>query len=245
MNIIIPLGGLGKRFADEGFKNPKPLIKIDEKPMILWAIESLGTSGNYIFILRKSFGSDRIREVLENTVKGCKIIEIDYLTEGPASTCLLAKEFINNDEELIIANCDQIMWWNGDYFINSVRNSRYDGVIVTYYANTSKNSYAKINQHGDVVEVKEKEVISNISLNGIHYWKRGKSFVYSAEQMIFKNDRAINGEFYIGPSYNYMIKNQERVGIFHIPETQHNAVGTPDDLREFLRKKKQSETTQY
>ena len=120
MNIIIPLGGLGKRFADEGFKNPKPLIKIDEKPMILWAIESLGTTGNYIFILRKSFGSDRIKEVLEQTVKGCRIIEIDYLTEGPASTCLLAKEFINNEDELIIANCDQIMWWNGDYFINSV-----------------------------------------------------------------------------------------------------------------------------
>lgn len=242
MNIIIPLGGLGKRFADEGFKNPKPLIKIDEKPMILWAIESLGVSGRYIFILRKSDGYEQIKSVLETNVKDCIIQEIDYLTEGPASTCLLAKEYVNNDEELIIANCDQIMWWNGDYFIKSIRSSSYDGAIVTYYANTSKNSYARIDQSGNVVEIKEKEVISNISLNGVHYWKRGKSFVSSAEAMISNNDRAINGEFYIGPSYNYMIKNKESVGIFHISECQHNAVGTPDDLREFLRKKKQSES---
>ena len=242
MNIIIPLGGLGKRFADEGFKNPKPLIKIDEKPMILWAIESLGVSGRYIFILRKSDGYEQIKNVLETNVKDCIIQEIDYLTEGPASTCLLAKEYVNNDEELIIANCDQIMWWNGDYFIKSIRSSSYDGAIVTYYANTSKNSYARIDQSGNVVEIKEKEVISNISLNGVHYWKRGKSFVSSAEAMISNNDRAINGEFYIGPSYNYMIKNNESVGIFHISECQHNAVGTPDDLREFLRKKKQSES---
>lgn len=242
MNIIIPLGGLGKRFADEGFKNPKPLIKIDEKPMILWAIESLGVSGRYIFILRKSDGYEQIKSVLETNVKDCIIQEIDYLTEGPASTCLLAKEYVNNDEELIIANCDQIMWWNGDYFIKSIRSSSYDGAIVTYYANTSKNSYARIDQSGNVVEIKEKEVISNISLNGVHYWKRGKSFVSSAEAMISNNDRAINGEFYIGPSYNYMIKNNESVGIFHISECQHNAVGTPDDLREFLRKKKQSES---
>lgn len=236
MNIIIPLGGLGKRFADEGFTDPKPLIAIEGIPMILWAINSLGIKGKYIFILRKSEGSDKIKVVLEENVPNCIIKEIDYLTEGPASTCLLVKEYIDNEQELIIANCDQIMWWNGDYFLNAARHKDYDGMIVTYYANTAKNSYARIDRTGYVQEIKEKEIISNISLNGIHYWKHGKDFISSTESMIANNDRAINGEFYIGPSYNYMIKTNKKIGIFHIPECQHNAVGTPDDLREYLRK---------
>ena len=241
MNIVIPLGGLGKRFEDEGFLDPKPLIPIDGKPMIIWAIESLGISGNFIFILRKSPSSDSIKYVIKEHIPDCVIEEIDYLTDGPASTCLVAKSYINNNEKLIIANCDQIMWWNGDYFLNAANHTDYDGMIVTYYANTSKNSYATLDKRGYVSSIKEKEVISNISLNGIHYWKCGKYFVESAEQMIAQNDRAINGEFYIGPSYNYMIKNNKKIGIFHIPEFQHNAVGTPDDLREFTRKNSTNE----
>jgi dTDP-glucose pyrophosphorylase len=236
MNILIPLAGLGKRFSDEGFTDPKPLIKILNKEMILHAIESLQIEGKYIFVIRKSNFSENLKLLLNNNIKNCIVHEIDYLTDGPACTALLMKEYINTDEDLLIANCDQIMWWNGNHFKNCIQNTHYDGMIVTYYSNTPKNSYAKVNRNGDVIQVKEKEVISNISLNGIHYWKHGKDFVSSAEEMIKNNDKSINGEYYIGPTYNYMIKNNKTVGIFHIPDIMHNSVGTPDDLREYLRK---------
>jgi len=78
-------------------------------------------------------------------------------------------------------------------------------------------------------------VISTISLNGIHYWKHGRDFVSSYDKMVENNDRASNGEFYVGPSYNYMIKEGKNIGIYHLPKIQHHAVGTPDDLREYLR----------
>ena len=86
-----------------------------------------------------------------------------------------------------------------------------------------------------VQEIREKQVISNISLNGIHYWRKGSSFVDSAETMIAANDRAPNGEFYIGPSYNHMIKSGQTVGIYHIPNQFHHPVGVPDDLDKFIR----------
>lgn len=236
MNILIPLGGLGKRFADEGFVDPKPLIKLEGKEMILHAIDSLGIDGKFLFVVRKTNYSERLIDILKKAKPNCIVKEIDYLTEGPASSALLMKEYINTDEDLLIANCDQVMWWNGEHFKNCIQNTHYDGMIVTYYSNTPKNSYARLNREGDVVEVKEKEVISNISLNGIHYWKQGKDFIFSAEEMINKKDKSINGEYYIGPTYNYMIKHNKKVGIFHIPDTMHNSVGTPDDLREYLRK---------
>lgn len=236
MNILIPLAGLGKRFSDEGFTEPKPLIKIQNKEMILHAIDSLGINGKYLFVIRKSDFSENLKKILKLHNSDATIMEIDYLTDGPACTALLMKKYINNEEPLVIANCDQIMWWDGEFFIKSINNNVHDGIIVTYYANTPKNSYAKVDRSGRVINIKEKEVISNISLNGIHYWKHGKDFVDSAEEMIAKKDKSINGEYYIGPTYNYMIKNNKRVGIFHIPDVMHNSVGTPDDLREYLRK---------
>jgi len=236
MNILIPLAGLGKRFSDEGFVDPKPLIKIENKEMILHAIDSLGIKGRYLFVIRKSNFSEDLKSLLAKHNDNSVILEIDYLTEGPASTALLMKKYINNNDPLIIANCDQIMWWDSEFFIKSIQNNVHDGIIVTYYANTPKNSYARLDRYGRVVEVKEKEIISNISLNGIHYWKHGNDFVNSAEEMIKEKDKSINGEYYIGPTYNYMIKHNKRVGIFHIPDIMHNSVGTPDDLREYLRK---------
>lgn len=226
------MAGLGTRFSNAGYTIPKPLIDIEGKPMIQQAVESLGFEGRYIFIIQKDHViSERISQVIPNSI----IIEIDYVTEGPASSALLAEEYINNDEELIIANCDQIMWWDPQAVINQIRAMNYDGVVVTYHETTPKNSYAKINRKGRVTKLAEKQVISNISLNGVHYWKKGKFFVESTKSMIEQNIR-FNNEFYVAPTYNQMIENGLLVGIYHIPNEVHNAVGTPEDLNLYFNK---------
>ena len=231
MNILIPMAGLGSRFPEEKFKT-KPLIEINSIPMIIRAVESLDLDGDHLFVIRKSEFSAEIKLVIKNIKKKTNVIEINYQTSGPAETALLFSDLIDLDKELVIANCDQIMEWNSDNFLHNVR--QYDGAVVTYYATTDKNSYARLNKAGEVAEIREKEVISSTSLNGIHYWKRGSDFVKSANEMMHANDRSKNGEFYIGPSYNYMIKNGLRVGIFHITSEMHHAVGDPEDLLKFL-----------
>jgi dTDP-glucose pyrophosphorylase len=231
MNILIPMAGLGSRFPKERFKT-KPLIEINSVPMIIRAVESLDLDGDHFFVIRKSEFSAEIKSVIKSIKKRTNVIEIDYQTSGPAETALLFSDLIDLDKELVIANCDQIMEWNSDNFLHNVR--QYDGAVVTYYATTDKNSYARLNKAGEVAEIREKEVISSTSLNGIHYWKRGSDFVKSANEMMHANDRYKNGEFYIGPSYNYMIKNGLRVGIFHITSEMHHAVGDPEDLLKFL-----------
>jgi dTDP-glucose pyrophosphorylase len=228
------MAGEGTRFPRDTYKIPKPLIQIDGIPMIQRAVESLGLNGTYHFVIRKDSYYDQVCTILHSIFNSPKIISVDETTEGPASSCLLFKDYIDNEDELVIANCDQIMWWDSDLFLTNARYYKYDGLIVTYTTNTTKNSYARINRNGFVQEIKEKQVISDISLNGIHYWRKGKYFVQSTEEMILNNDRAPNGEFYVGPSYNYMIKNGLKVGIHHIPNYQHNSVGVPDDLQKFL-----------
>ena len=72
-------------------------------------------------------------------------------------------------------------------------------------------------------------------MNGVHYWKTGKLFVESAESMIEKNIR-FNNEFYVAPTYNQMLEKGLKVGIYHIPNEVHNAVGTPEDLNLYFNK---------
>lgn len=235
MNILIPMAGLGSRFPSHQYSMPKPLIEVRGKPMIAMAIESLDLDGNYLFVIAKTKFTSLVKDTIQAILpKNSEFIEIDYLTEGPATSALLFKDKINNQSELVIANCDQIMEWNSKNFIHNVR--LYDGAVVTYHTDTIKNSYARLDNKGFVKEIREKEVISNVSLNGIHYWKQGAFFAQSAEKMIQMEDRAPNGEFYIGPTYNYMIQDGLKVGIYHIPNQQHNPVGVPEDLEIYLKK---------
>jgi len=236
MNILIPMAGEGTRFPRDTYKVPKPLIDINGMPMIQVALQSLGLVGTYHFVIRKDSYYDQVCHLLHVIFPNSKIISVDETTSGPASSCLLFRDYINNENELVIANCDQIMWWDPNLFLNTARYYRYDGLVVTYTTSTPKNSYAKIDKMGFVQEIKEKEVISDVSLNGIHYWRKGNYFVQSAESMIECKDTAPNGEFYVGPTYNYMVKQGLKVGIHHIPNYQHNPVGVPEDLNSFLQK---------
>jgi len=231
VNIVIPMAGEGSRFPRDQYL-PKPLIDINGKPMIVRAIESLDIDGQYHFVIRKNEYSEIVKDIISKTVDKPKFVEITKTTQGPACSVLLFKEFINTEDELVTANCDQIMEWSSSLFFHNVQ--LYDGAVVTYYSDTDKNSYVKVNHQGSAVQFAEKEVISNISLNGIHYWKQGKYFVDSAEAMISKDDRAPNGEFYIAPTYNYMISTGKNVGIYHIPNEYHHAVGVPIDLERYL-----------
>ena len=226
------MAGLGSRFPRSQYPT-KPLIDINGKPMIIRAVESLDLTAKYYFVIRKDKSVEEIKQRI-NDIVDCTFIEIDYITEGPAVTSLMCSDLMDKDDELVIANCDQIMEWDSKLFLHNAR--LYDGCIVTYHSDTTKNSYARLDKQGLVVEIKEKEVISNVSLNGIHYWRRTQYFIDSANEMIEANDRAPNNEFYVAPTYNYMIKKGLNVGIFHIPNQQHNAVGTPEDLETYLKK---------
>ena len=236
MNIVIPMAGEGRRFQ-KGDKQTviKPLIDVFGKPMAVRAIETLGIEGRLIFVVQDNEIGYKIIYGISEYYKNYSVYFVHGLTDGPAVSALAAEAAIDNDEDLIITNCDQIMTWDPHAFSVFQKNIDYDGIIVTYFCDTNKNSYARVGKDGLVTEIREKEIISNISLNGIHCWKHGSDFVSSAKEMIEKNDRAINGEFYIGPTYNYLINHGKRVGIYHVPNSYHHAVGIPEDLERYIR----------
>jgi NDP-sugar pyrophosphorylase family protein len=234
MKVLIPMAGRGGRLSE--YEKPKPLIDICGKPMIQRAVESLGIDGEYIFIIREydnKYFNKELRNLLTSLVDSSTIISVDHITDGTACTALLAKNYINNEDSLIVANCDQIMYWESSDFLNAC--AGVDGAVVTYPCTSIKNSYAMVDPNNDqIIRVAEKEVIGKDSLNGIHYWKHGSDFVRSAEQMI-KKDIKVNGEFYIAPTYNELINEGLFITPFRIKRKQHFAIGDPEDLETYVR----------
>lgn len=234
MKVLIPMAGAGSRFATAGYSFPKPLISVknlNDKPMIQVIVDNLNVNAEHIFIVRKEH-SDKynLKQMLGVIAPKCRIVEVDHLTEGAACTTLLAKEFINNDEPLLIANSDQFVEWDSNEFMYSMQGDKIDGGILTFNNTHPKWSYVRLDDNGFVTEVKEKEVISNEATVGIYYWSKGSDYVKYAEQMIAKNVR-VNNEFYVAPVYNEAIADGKKVKIFHINKMW--GLGTPEDLTYF------------
>ena len=115
-------------------------------------------------------------------------------------------------------------------FVHKVNTTKCDGNILTFRNTHPKYSYVKLNEDGNVTEVKEKQVISDIATVGIYYWAKGSDYVKYAEQMIAKNIR-FNNEFYVAPVYNEAIQDGKKVTIFDV---ENWGIGTPEDLNYFL-----------
>lgn len=237
INIVIPAAGQGKRFAEAGYQHPKPLIDINGQPMISIVLDNFKDIGKNIVLMQKGhINKYCVSDILKKEYLNIELIPVDGLTDGAACSVLLAKELINNNNELIIANSDQHISFNHlQNFIDTARMCKVDGSIMTFKSTNIKWSYAKVGEEYKVVEVAEKKVISNHATVGIYYYKHGKDFVRYAEQMIRKNIRT-NNEFYVCPVFNEFILDGKVISIYEILPEDMNGLGTPEDLEIFLKK---------
>jgi len=232
MNVLIPMAGAGSRFAEAGYTFPKPLIEVGNKPMIQVVTDNLNIDAHHIFIVQKEHYEKYNLETVLNLIKpDCTIVQVDGVTEGAACTTLLAKEFINTDTPLVIANSDQFVEWNSNEVLYAFSTEGVDGGILTFQSTHPKWSYAKLDDNGWVCEVAEKQPISTNATVGIYYYARGSDYVACAEQMI-KNDIRTNNEFYVCPVYNELIGNGGNVRIKNIDRMW--GLGTPEDLQNFM-----------
>jgi len=233
MNIVIPMAGAGSRFAQQGYTFPKPLIEVDGKPMIEVVVNNLNIEAHYIFLVqREHYEKFNLKYLLNLIAPDCDIIQLDGITEGAACTTLLAKDLINNDDPLLIANSDQYVEWNSNECLYAFSADEIDGGILTFESHHPKWSYARVGEDGFVAEVAEKKVISNDATVGLYYWKRGSDYVKYTEQMIEKNIR-VNNEFYVCPVYNEAILDNKKIRIKQIERMW--GIGTPEDLNYFLK----------
>jgi beta-phosphoglucomutase-like phosphatase (HAD superfamily)/dTDP-glucose pyrophosphorylase len=233
LNVLIPMAGAGSRFAQQGYTFPKPLIEVHGKPMIQVIVENLNIEANYHFIVQKEhYDKYNLKYLLNLIAPGCTITQVDGLTSGAAVTTLLAREYIDNDQPLLIANSDQFLEWNSNEIMYAFNADSIDAGILTFKATHPKWSYAKLDDNGFVSEVAEKKVISDNATVGVYFWKRGSDYVKYAERMMKNEANRVNGEWYVCPVFNEAIQDGKKVRVKHILKMW--GIGTPEDLNTFL-----------
>jgi len=235
MKIVVPMAGRGLRFAGQGLNTPKPLIPILGRPMIAWALDSLMAlqySSLIFVVLQEHETAFHVSDLLsKNSGSSAQVVLIPEITEGQLCTVLAAREMIHTDEDILIASADTL-----------VRSSLQDdiarrppdcrGIISVASLPGDRWSFARADEHGNVVEVAEKVRISDHASTGLYYFSNGREFVQVSEQMIANGEKT-RGEYYVIPVYQKYIQRGWRVQLSLASEMWD--MGTPEALVAFTK----------
>lgn len=227
MNIVVAMAGAGARFADKGYHLPKPLIPVFGEPMYRHAVRSLPLhlAERLICIIRRGPQSDALRQDIQDTFAAFHpiVVEIDHLTRGQAETLLYARYHIAFHRPILIHNADSAFETQSlaDFPPSA------DGALLLFRGNGKKWSYAAMDEHGLVSQVREKDPISPFASTGTYYFRSSVQMVDLIQDAISREE-TVNGEYYIGPLYNVMAAQGQRIQGIEVDRFIN--FGTPEDL---------------
>lgn len=230
MKILIPMAGLGKRFQEFGYSDPKPLIKIFGDEMIQNVISNLDISSDdeLIIIYNKILEKFNFESLLnfKNSIN-IKFLKLENDTKGATETVFKYLEKINSNEPILIIDCDTIYYEN---IISKCKNTKENKIF--YSINKDKDpiySYIKINNQGLVEEIKEKCKISDNANVGAYFFKSINEFKEYALKLI--NNSNEQNELYISKVYDLMLKDNISIQSEQIKDFY--CVGTPLQLQKY------------
>jgi dTDP-glucose pyrophosphorylase len=232
VKVIVPMAGSDEAFKAKGYTTSKNLIELEGKPLVQHAYENLSQlpDAQFIFIVRKEeVTRHHLAEVLKLLAPQSQVVRAQNSTAGAACTALLAIEHIVPDEELVIANGDQVIQTDLAAIISDFRKRNLDGGTIVFDSVHPRWSYVRLNDEELVREAAEKRPISRNATAGFYYFRRGADFLTSAVALIRK-DASVNGQFYVCPAFNEMILRQMKIGIGRIDRDQYFSFATPQGV---------------
>lgn len=236
MNIIIPIGGIGQRFKDEGYDMPKPLISVLGKPMIYQVINSLqleNTDTVYIVYHNhlKEFNFETLVKFYFPKIN-IKFIPLDYLTKGAAETVLKGLETFTESElndNVLLLDCDTFY---DDNIVSKYKLQSNKNTIFYFNSTDPKPIFSYINIENDrVTKIKEKVKISDNANTGAYGFESGAELKQYCNKVL-----GLDKEVYISCVYEEMLKDNKTIAGSKIDN--FNCVGTPLQLKIYCNKNK-------
>lgn len=243
MANLIPMAGIGSRFAKEGYKLPKALIPVSGVPMIIKVIRNLPQSNKWVFVVRQEHIDEfHIDEVIKGELPHAIIIPVSGTTEGQACTCLLAAPYLDKNEELFIAACDNGYLYDKKRYESLKADRSVSSILWTFTQreNLTRNpkawGWVKLAEDGLTIEnMSVKVPVSDDPFNdhavvATFWFRRARDFIDAADLMIKENHR-INNEFYVDAIPIFLKKLGKRSVIFDVG--LYVGWGTPQDLYDY------------
>jgi len=238
MKIIIPIAG-SINFTDSDFVYPKPLIDINDKPLIEYVINNFSEINDdlkFCFILKQSLCSEfNLDYTLNQLTSNPTIIKLKNQTKGATCSVLMAIDKISMDEEVIIANSDQYFLENINHAISFFRSNHVDGGIITFKSVHPRWSFAIVDENENVLETAEKRPISKNAIAGFYYFKTFKTFIDGAFNSVLNEDY-YNNQIYLSSTINQLILQNKCVKAYQINNDNFISFYTPQKIKEFERR---------
>ena len=240
MKVLIPIVGNDKMSGNTDYM--LSLYEIERKTIFQYVYDFLSPieDAEFIVILRKqdvkNYHFDQIVKLL---IPDVKVVIADGETKGSVCSCLLAIDYIDDDEPIVISSSNQLFVGDTNAIIKEFMEKYYDGGIVTFEDIHPKFSFVRLDENNMVIEAAEKRPISKHATAGFYYFKKGSDFVESAISMISK-DAAVNGKYYLAPVYNEMVLKQKKIGIHSIDRDDYFLLKEKSGIeayRKYLEKK--------
>jgi dTDP-glucose pyrophosphorylase len=237
INLVIPMSGLGSRFSDAGYATPKPLIPVHGVEMFKLVILNMLTAdiSTISLVVRSQFNLKGEIEGFGRSInREINVLEIDQISDGPAHSIAMCVETFSLVGPLLLVNSDQ--FFGPDLDLGRELANCDDGLIISIEDSDPKWSFAEVSDEGYVLRVREKEVISEFATTGLYYFSSAEVFLAAFREMRNLDER-VNGEFYVGPAYNFAIERGARIrhlSLGPIQTAQFWGLGTPSDLEQFL-----------
>jgi NDP-sugar pyrophosphorylase family protein len=242
VQIIIPMSGLGERFVKAGYKDPKPLIEVDGKPIIEHVINLFPEEKNISFICNDyHLKETNMRQILNKVSPNGKIYEVPVEgREGPVQAVSLIYDEIDDDKEVIISYCDYGTYWNYTEFLEDTRYREADGAVVCYKGfhphmlGTDNYAFLQETEVGSrwMKAIQEKQPFTNNRMNeyasnGTYYFKSG-ALMKKYFQLLMNKKIKVKNEYYVSMVYNLLVEDGFKINIFEIEHMLQ--WGTPHDL---------------
>lgn len=246
MQIIIPMSGFGERFRAAGYVVPKPLILVDNRPIISYIIDLFPGESNFIFICNQDHLDNpdyRMKDILFKYCPTGQVVGISPHKLGPIHAILEVSHLIDDSAPVVVNYCDFTCDWSWVDFKIYVDKHKCDGCIPAYRGfhphllGTTNYAYLKVNDSLDLVlDIKEKESFTSDRMNefassGTYYFSSGLLMKKSCLEVISRNIH-INGEYYVSMAYKPLLENGGRVNVYPIDHFMQ--WGTPEDLEEYI-----------
>jgi|SRR3989344_573803 len=244
MQIVVPMAGIGKRFLEVGYSEPKPLIKVHNKPMIEYVVSLFKESDDFVFICNSDhLENTDLHIVLKNLKPKANIVSIKNHTLGPVHSVLQAFDNIDKNQSVVVTYCDFNMSWNYDRFKKTVESDDADGAVISYTGfhphlyGPNKYAGVKVGKDSLIEEVREKHSFTKDKMkswhsNGTYYFKNGALILKYFQELVDKRLAHDNGEYYVSQVYNKMVKDELKVVAY--PINHFCQWGTPADLEQYL-----------